>query len=66
MNTTEIANAFGKGLTAVFYHLNMLAEAQILNTRSKGRTVLYRVNMELFNNFALFIKEFSVNKDARL
>ena len=66
MNTTEIANAFGKGLTAVFYHLNMLAEAQILTTRSRGRTVLYRVNMELFSNFNLFIKEFAVNKDARL
>jgi len=66
MNTTEIANAFDKGLTAVFYHLNMLAEAQILLTRSRGRTVLYRVNTELFNNFSIFIKEFAVNKDARL
>lgn len=66
MNTTEIANAFGKGLTAVFYHLNMLAEAQILLTRSRGRTVLYRVNYDLFSNFSLFIKEFTVNRDARL
>lgn len=66
MNTTEIANAFDKGLTAVFYHLNMLAEAQILLTRSRGRTVLYRVNNELFNNFSIFIKEFAVNRDARL
>lgn len=66
MNTTEIANAFNKGLTAVFYHLNMLAEARVLNTRSRGRTVLYRVNYELFNNFSLFVKEFSVNKEAKL
>ncbi|HAN21882.1 MAG: hypothetical protein A2Y15_06250 [Clostridiales bacterium GWF2_36_10] len=66
MNTTEIANAFGKGLTAVFYHLNMLAEAHILNTRSRGRTVLYSVNNELFNNFSVFVKEFAVNRGARL
>lgn len=66
MNTTEIANAFGKGLTAVFYHLNMLAEAHVLNTRNRGRTVLYSVNTELFNNFSIFVKEFAVNRGARL
>lgn len=66
MNTTEIANTFGKGLTAVFYHLNMLAEAKILNTRSRGRTVLYSVNSELFNNFSVFVKDFAVNRAARL
>lgn len=66
MNTTEIANAFGKGLTAVFYHLNMLAEAKVLRTRTRGRTVLYSINPELFNTMSIFSKEFSVNKSARL
>lgn len=66
MNTTEIANTFGKGLTAVFYHLNMLAEAKILHTRSRGRTVLYSVNNELFNNFSVFVKDFAVNRATRL
>ena len=66
MNTTEIANAFGKGLTAVFYHLNMLAEAKILNTRNRGRTVLYSVNKDLFANLSVFSKDFAVNSATRL
>ncbi len=58
MNTTEIAKTFDKGLTAMFYHLSLLAEAQILLTRDKGRAVYYRVNFELFEKLADFLKDF--------
>lgn len=58
MSTTEIARTFDKGLTAMFYHLNMLYDSQVLTIRNEGRTVFYDVNNSYLTKFSSYIKKF--------
>ena len=66
LTTTEIAKKFDKGLTAIFYHLNMLNNAQILNTRNEGRTVFYSINSNFLITYSTYIKEFATKGNAKL
>lgn len=66
ITTTEIANTFSKGLTATYYHLNILSEAQALKYRNEGRTVYYSINSDFFNRYADLIRRFGCDKSTML
>jgi DNA-binding transcriptional ArsR family regulator len=66
ITTTEIANTFGKGLTATYYHLNILAEAHALKYRNEGRAVYYSINSEFFGRYADLIRKFGSDKGTML
>lgn len=66
ISTTEIANTFSKGLTATYYHLNILTAAQALKYRDEGRTVYYSINSEFFNRYAELIRRFGSDKGTML
>lgn len=66
LSTSEIAKTFDKGLTAMFYHLNLLYDAKVLNIRNEGRTVYYSVNTGFLRNFSTYIKKFINESDVNL
>jgi DNA-binding transcriptional ArsR family regulator len=66
ITTTEIANTFNKGLTATYYHLNLLTDAHALKCRNEGRTVYYSINSEFFSKYASVIKKFGSDKGTML
>lgn len=47
--TGEIAQNLDIALPSTYYHLEMMMEAKMLHTRSKGRTVFYTINRDYFN-----------------
>jgi len=66
MSTTDIAKTFDKGLTAMFYHLNMLFDAQVLITRNEGRTVFYNINTSFLNRYSAYLKRFTTEQEIKL
>lgn len=46
LTTTEIAQELKLPLSSCFYHLDIMQKARVLSSRSEGKTVLYKVNLE--------------------
>ncbi|OGO93640.1 MAG: hypothetical protein A2Y17_00635 [Clostridiales bacterium GWF2_38_85] len=66
MNTTEIAKAFDKKLASIFYHLDLMQQANIVTIRNEGRKVIYNLNIQFFENLGTYIKTFSTNDNVML
>lgn len=46
--TSDIAERINLSPTSVYYHLEMMFDARMLNSRNEGRTIYYSINKEYF------------------
>lgn len=52
MCTSDIAKNLSSSATVIYYHLEMMSDAKMLNARNEGRTVYYSLNKEYFKKVA--------------
>jgi ArsR family transcriptional regulator, arsenate/arsenite/antimonite-responsive transcriptional repressor len=50
LSTSDIAKHLSLSVNAAYYHLEMMANANMINFRNQGRTVFYRLNSTYFKN----------------
>lgn len=66
MSIKEIEKTFGISNTNAYYHLNMMAKANILNTCNEGRTVFYSLNRKYFDELAKRLNKYGTGNQGKL
>ena len=61
MPIRDIEKMFGISNTNAYYHLNMMTKAGIINIRNQGRTILYSLNRQYFDNLIEVLKKYRTN-----
>jgi DNA-binding transcriptional ArsR family regulator len=59
LSTTEIAQKCLQTVNAVFYHLDMMYQADVLHSRNAGRAVIYRVNYKYFEIMRELLRKYT-------
>lgn len=59
MYTGEIGRHFSMKMPAIFYHLDMMSNANMLLIRNEGRKVFYRINKDYFRNAVRILRKYT-------
>lgn len=57
--TSEIADRINLSSTAVYYHMEMMLDARMLNSRNEGRTIFYSINQDYFRRVCEELRKFT-------
>lgn len=55
----DIISALGITATNAYYHLSLMIKANVIESRSQGRTVLYSINRQTFDNACRMLSKYA-------